>query len=1544
MTIGGAPATVDVDYTVNAETFAVTIPGAKITDAIVITATAAIDTFSVTVTGTNVVLVNDTATYGSTYTVTPAAAAHYHITGIESVTIGGAAYSGYTFENGELSIGGASITDDIVVTATAAIDTFTVSVAEANNVAAAAYENVPYGMDYTVTPVAKAHYHLTGISSVTIGGEPATANVDYTVNAGTFAVTISGAKITGNVVVTAVAAIDTFTITWTNDDDSEIDTTTVDYGVLPTHADATKTATAEYTYTFTGWDPAVVEATENATYKATFSSAKNSYTITWLDDDDSPIDTTTVEYGVVPTHASPSKTATAEYTYTFADWDPAVVSVTGPATYKAQYTAAKNKYAITWKDGDGNVLGTDQVEYGTVPAYAGTTPTKTATAALTYTFNNAWNPTPVAVTGAAEYTAQFDSATRQYQVAFVDEDGETPIKVDAADENDYRLYDYGTPAASITKPANPTKASDTQYEYTFGGWTPEFAEVTGDATYTATYTSSLRSYEIRWNYIDANGDSAYTTTTVEYGETPVAPAELFSIVHHSGATTYTLSGWEEELVAVTGPATYTATYAAADRTVTVTWNYTDAEGQAQSVNATVAYNTVPLAPVSEGYQTDSTVYTLTGWNDGTTDYAADALPVVTDNATFTANYSSAAREYTITWKSDDGSVIDTTDVAWNTVPTHADASKAATAQYTYTFDHWNPTPVAVTGDATYTAVFESTVNKYTVTWKNYDENVLETDENVEYGTVPTYDGETPTKPASGTETFNFIGWDPEVSAVTGDITYIATFDSSATTYTVTWKNYNNATLETDENVVYGTTPEYNGTTPAREGDAQHSYAFIGWYNGTQTFGPTDTLPPVHGNVTFVAVFEETIQKYTVTWQNLDGTPLKTEQVAYDGIPAYIGETPAMDDAQYTYTFSGWTSGGNAYGLEDTLPPVQGDVTFTAKYDTTVKAYTVIWKNGETTVETDENVAYGTVPSYDGTTPSRDPQGDVAYTFAGWKLDDVTYGLEDPLPTVQGNTTFTAVFTESARLYTAVFTDNLGGSLTVSQANGTSVSLAKPGYKVHTSSAADFGTIDIDEQTYTFTNSDAAVTVKYVYDVDALLTAAQTILDKADKYESDYIASLRTDKNALQTVCDDPDQLALAATYKAALQTRVNEAPAHKLAAVYSVTFKYGKNGDVITIVNDLHEGDSVSAPPAETTSYKSAGFTYPVAYWTDSANNRYAGFFPAMGDADVTYTAVYTLYDLADALSEIRAAKEIEDVAGTDVIAEIENILSQIDALFADNGVVVSEYAIVQENAVNKETAAGMNFVQTLEGLIGQLQAVAANAEEVCTGHQFDYYDQIMPTCTEPGTKPYKICRLCNTKVGGEPIPATGHSAVYERDPVRSGALNDGTCTWETYTCKNGCGDFYLIPTYIVRYTDGATVAGATVSLFVNGQNHTVYADNGGRASFRGQLTPGQLREGEYDLTVSLGETAKTGIMYVHNGRVTISIARLERTTPIDDGSGNGSGGDSGAFRCPMCNAYDDLRSMPVVGWFVAIVHFFVHMAYRIINGSTGFSGKFIFK
>ena len=78
--------------------------------------------------------------------------------------------------------------------------------------------------------------------------------------------------------------------------------------------------------------------------------------------------------------------------------------------------------------------------------------------------------------------------------------------------------------------------------------------------------------------------------------------------------------------------------------------------------------------------------------------------------------------------------------------------------------------------------------KYTIIWKDGSGHTLETDKNVVEGTIPTYDGATPTKSPNKQYTYEFKGWSPNVTEATKNTTYTAVFTETLVKYKITWKN------------------------------------------------------------------------------------------------------------------------------------------------------------------------------------------------------------------------------------------------------------------------------------------------------------------------------------------------------------------------------------------------------------------------------------------------------------------------------------------------------------------------------------------------------------------------------------------------------------------------------------------------------------------------------------------------------------------------------------------------------------------------------------
>ena len=320
-----------------------------------------------------------------------------------------------------------------------------------------------------------------------------------------------------------------------------------------------------------------------------------------------------------------------------------------------------------------------------------------------------------------------------------------------------------------------------------------------------------------------------------------------------------------------------------------------------------------------------------------------------------------------------------------------------------------------------------TMPSHTVTWKSQDGNTtLETDNNVEYNTKPSFDQADPTKDADEQYTYTFVGWATEANKETGtleadlppvtdDVTYYAAFSKTARTYTVTWmpQDGQGNAYETDTGVAYNASPSYDSEVPTKAADAEHTYTFVGWAtSANQETGTLEAnLPAVTADVTYYAAFSKTPRTYTVTWMPQDGQGNAYETdtgVAYNARPSYDGTEPTKAaDAEHTYTFVGWatTTNQTSGSTVDALPNVTADVTYYAAFSATKQTYTIRFETeaGGTLTGTTEctGLSYGADFPAAPTTTSN-----VGYYFAGW-YDANDNKVTDWPNTVTENATYTA---------------------------------------------------------------------------------------------------------------------------------------------------------------------------------------------------------------------------------------------------------------------------------------------------------------------------------------------------------------------------------------------------------------------------------------------------------------------------------------------------------------------------------------------------------
>lgn len=132
----------------------------------------------------------------------------------------------------------------------------------------------------------------------------------------------------------------------------------------------------------------------------------------------------------------------------------------------------------------------------------------------------------------------YNTLVEQFAVTFKNDNG---------DILDVQYIDKGSkPVDPITREENPistpTKESSVEFDFTFNGWDSNLVAVFQDLVYTATYTSSIRRYTIRY----MNNTQVLKEATSEYGTVVLYDGDIPTYTSEEAAFKYYLfKGWDK---------------------------------------------------------------------------------------------------------------------------------------------------------------------------------------------------------------------------------------------------------------------------------------------------------------------------------------------------------------------------------------------------------------------------------------------------------------------------------------------------------------------------------------------------------------------------------------------------------------------------------------------------------------------------------------------------------------------------------------------------------------------------------------------------------------------------------------------------------------------------------------------------------------------------------------------------------------------------------------------------------------------------------------
>ena len=618
-------------------------------------------------------------------------------------------------------------------------------------------------------------------------------------------------------------------------------------------------------HTFTGWntdpngngeayDATSISLDENLAENEITLYAQweiNKYTITFMSDG-TEISADTYNHGQTPVAPSPepTKAPTNTEVYSFVGWADStgtlldsLPAATGNATYYARFTSSTRHYSVSTTanpSAGGTVSGSGSSYEWNSTATVVASPSKgyhfvkwtdngaDAGTATTYSITIDGNHTVVAEFEKNSYTVTLETS----------EGGQATI-----DKTTCLYEDQVTVAA----------AADTGY--TFVNWVQDGQVVSSDPTYTFTVTAdstvkpvfSINSYTISLSYdgkgsVEGEGSYNYASTAT----VTASPDTGYDFVNWTDENGNEVSTSATYSFTVDGARSLKANFALKSYNIDV-----EADDHGSVTGKGIYYYgesiTVKAKP--------ETGYHFVNWtsNGNVVSTNANYTFTVTGPTELTANF--AINSYTVKFVNDDGTLLKEAQFVYGSTAFYQlneTPTKKPTVQYTYTFAGWDKKLGTVTDDITYTATYEATVNKYKITFKNEDGSMLQISE-VEYGKLPVYEKDTPTKAATVQETFTFAGWDKEISKVTGEAVYTATYTSKPITKdSINYKYFTVAFVSNGGSEVVSQLVAEGGVAFRPEEPLRERYTFGGWYIDEALTKPFSFATAITSDITLYA--------------------------------------------------------------------------------------------------------------------------------------------------------------------------------------------------------------------------------------------------------------------------------------------------------------------------------------------------------------------------------------------------------------------------------------------------------------------------------------------------------------------------------------------------------------------------------------------------------------------------------------------------------------------------------------------------------------------